>query len=75
MLASEEAEQIARLGLERLTQRGMLALRSDGHVVLGPHPHAGELLAYYSRSLVALDAPGLTSDRSRSSAPIGIPMR
>ena len=50
VLAGEEAEQIARLGLERLVQRKALALR-DGRVTAGPHPHAREILHYYARSL------------------------
>ena len=65
VLSGEEAEQIARLGLERLTQRQALKV-SGGRVTLGPHPHARELLNYYARSLAELSA-----GRSRSSAPTG----
>ena len=54
MLASEEAEEIVRLGLERLVQRGALSLRR-GRVGAGTHPHASELLAYYARSLAVLE--------------------
>src|SRR5437764_1419020 len=54
VLASEEAEQIVRLGLERLVQRGALSVRS-GRVLRGPHPHASELLAYYASSLAVLE--------------------
>ena len=54
VLASEEAEEIVRLGLERLVQRGALSLRR-GRVGAGTHPHASELLAYYARSLAVLE--------------------
>src|SRR6185503_10525896 len=64
VLAGEEAEQIVRLGLERLTQRRALHLHG-GRVELGPHPHARDVLQYYARSLPALDE--VTADRSRSS--------
>ena len=66
VLASEEAEQIVRIGLERLCKRRALS-QQDGRIELGDHPHARELLEYYSRSLAAL-----TEAESRSSAPIGI---
>ena len=66
VLASEEAEQIVRIGLERLCKRRALS-QHDGRIKLGDHPHARELLEYYSRSLAAL-----TEAESRSSAPIGI---
>ena len=55
LLASEEAEQIVRLGLERLLGRQALSLDS-GQVRLGGHPHARALLGYYARSLVLIDA-------------------
>ena len=58
LLAGEEAEQIVRLGLERLTGRRALS-RTGGRVRLGEHPHARELLEYYARSLAVLDAPAL----------------
>jgi glycerol-3-phosphate O-acyltransferase len=54
VLALEEAEQIVRLGLERLARRGALRLEA-GRVSPGAHPHARELLDYYARSLAALD--------------------
>ena len=57
VLALEEAEEIVRLGLERLQRRGALAVRG-GLVVPGPHPHAAELLEYYARSLAALASSG-----------------
>ena len=56
LVASEEAEQIVRLALERLLGRRALAL-DGGRVQLGGHPHARALLEYYARSLVLLDAP------------------
>ncbi|MFN2546940.1 MAG: 1-acyl-sn-glycerol-3-phosphate acyltransferase [Myxococcales bacterium] len=52
VLASEEAEQIVRLGLERLSKRKALSTKGD-RVTLGPHPHAMDLLHYYARSLAA----------------------
>jgi glycerol-3-phosphate O-acyltransferase len=55
VLGTEEAEEIVRLGLERLTLRKALRLE-DGRVRLGRHPHATDLLEYYSRSLSALDS-------------------
>lgn len=58
LLAGEEAEEIVRLGLQRLVQRGALAAR-EGRVGPGRHPHAGELLAYYARSL---DQPAARPD-------------
>ncbi len=54
VLLLEEAEEIVRLGLERLQRRGALVV-SDGAVSLGAHPHASELLDYYARSLAALE--------------------
>jgi glycerol-3-phosphate O-acyltransferase len=56
VLATEEAEQIVRLGLERLAHRRALRCE-DGRVRLGSHPHATDLLEYYARSLAALDSP------------------
>lgn len=50
VLAGEEAEQMTRLGLERLLRRKALAV-SAGRITLGAHPHARELLRYYARSL------------------------
>ena len=57
LLLLEEAEEIVHLGLERLQRRGALSLR-EGQVSLGRHPHARELLEYYSRSLAALEGNG-----------------
>src|SRR5712671_2269877 len=57
LLAGEEAEEILRLGLERLTRRRVLA-RSAGRIQEGRHPHARDLLAYYARSLAVLERPG-----------------
>jgi glycerol-3-phosphate O-acyltransferase len=56
VLALEEAEEIARIGVERLSRRGA-AVSAGGAVRVGPHPHAVELLEYYARSLSMLDAP------------------
>jgi glycerol-3-phosphate O-acyltransferase len=50
LLDSEEAEQIVRLGLKRLVQRGVLK-RDGDRVSQGTH---SELLAYYARSLACL---------------------
>jgi glycerol-3-phosphate O-acyltransferase len=50
VLESEEAEQIVRIGLERLCQRHALQTMG-GLVTLGSHPHATELLQYYARSI------------------------
>jgi glycerol-3-phosphate O-acyltransferase len=50
LLDSEEAEQIVRLGLKRLVQRGALKRHGDC-VTQGTH---SELLAYYARSLACL---------------------
>jgi len=57
LLAGEEAEEILRLGLERLMRRRVLA-RSAGRIQEGRHPHARDLLAYYARSLAVLERPG-----------------
>src|SRR5205823_5630719 len=56
LLESEEAEEIARLGLERLVQRRVLEL-TGGRLRQGRHPHARDLLWYYARSLSALEQP------------------
>ena len=63
VLASEEAEQIVRIGLLRLARRQAVQV-AGGKVLPGRHAHARELLEYYSRSLSALDevpAPGAVS--------------
>jgi glycerol-3-phosphate O-acyltransferase len=57
LLAGEEAEQIVRLGLERLVRRRVLA-RTGTQVRAGDHPHARELLEYYARSLALLGEAG-----------------
>ena len=54
LLAGEEAEEIVRLGLERLRQRGALAV-ADGRFRAGRHPHSADLLSYYARSLAVLE--------------------
>jgi hypothetical protein len=56
LLAGEEDEEILRLGLQRLVQRRALRVR-DGRIAPGPHKHGRDLLAYYARSLAALDEP------------------
>jgi glycerol-3-phosphate O-acyltransferase len=53
VLTLEEAEELARLGVELLARRRLLRA-SDTAVGIGPHPHAEELLEYYARSLAAL---------------------
>jgi len=55
VLALEEAEEIVRIGVERLSRR-RIAASAGAAVRVGTHPHALELLAYYSRSLAVLDA-------------------
>jgi glycerol-3-phosphate O-acyltransferase len=56
LLAGEEDEEILRLGLRRLVQRGALTAR-HGRVSAGPHARGRDLLAYYARSLAALEEP------------------
>lgn len=65
LLAGEEAEQIARLGLERLVQRRVLAL-GDGRLGKGSHPRAGDLLLYYARSLAVLEQTAGLSVEARA---------
>lgn len=55
MLESEEAESIARLGLEQLTRRG-LVLREGTQLSIAAGESTREVLAYYSNSLSVLDA-------------------
>jgi len=55
VLSLEEAEEIVRIGIERLSRRGVVAW-SGAAVRVGAHPHAVELLEYYARSLAVLDA-------------------
>ena len=62
---SEEAEEIVRLGLKRLVQRRVLA-KADGRVRAGSHPHGRDLLAYYARSLAALDLPASRALEARA---------
>jgi hypothetical protein len=54
VLAMEEAEEIVRIGVERLARR-KAAVSAGGAVRIGPHPHAVELLEYYARSLAVLE--------------------
>jgi len=53
VLASEEAEAIARLGLALLARRGLL-LRANGKIAVAAGAEQREVLAYYSNSLPAL---------------------
>src|SRR5207302_1651295 len=55
VLALEEAEEIVRIGIERLARRRIL-VSSGSAVRVGAHPNALELLEYYARSLAALEA-------------------
>src|SRR5713226_4945695 len=54
VLSLEEAEEIVRIGVERLSRRRAVAA-SGAAVRIGAHPHALELLEYYARSLAVLD--------------------
>jgi len=56
LLAGEEDEEILRLGLRRLVQRGALKAH-EGRVSAGRHARGRDLLAYYARSLATLDEP------------------
>ena len=54
VLALEEAEELVRIGVERLGRRA--AAEAAGNAVrVGAHPHALEILEYYARSLAVLD--------------------
>jgi len=68
LLESEEAEEIARLGLERLVQRRVLEL-TGGRLRQGRHPHARDLLWYYARSLSALEQPSVRPVEARLGTP------
>src|SRR5207244_7364949 len=68
VLATEEAEQIVRLGLERLKQRMTLRIE-HGRIRLGRHPHASELLEYYGRSLATLGEQTTLSHTSPQTVP------
>jgi glycerol-3-phosphate O-acyltransferase len=67
VLALEEAEEIARLGIERLARRGA-AISAGGAVRVGSHPHALELLEYYARSLAAVGPPAGIEPRPAAAA-------
>lgn len=67
VLELEEAEEIVRLGLERLSQRKAI-VRRDGAVRIGTHPHAAELIEYYARSLAALDQEPRPQERQAEQA-------
>lgn len=54
MLSHDEAESIARLGVENLARRGLLV--SEGaRVRVAPGEKVNDLLVYYARSLAVLD--------------------
>src|SRR5206468_12821683 len=63
-LAAEEVEEIVRLGLERLVQRRVLE-QAGGRVCCGAHRQARDLLAYYARSLAALEQPSVRPVEAR----------
>jgi glycerol-3-phosphate O-acyltransferase len=67
LLAGEEAEQIVRLGLERLAQRRALAWE-DGRIHAGSHPHAADLLAYYARSLAVLEQAAAVAEEAKAAS-------
>jgi len=68
LLAAEEVEEIVRLGLERLVQRRVLE-QAGGRVCCGAHRQAGDLLAYYARSLAALEQPSVRPVEARLGMP------
>ena len=68
LLAAEEVEEIVRLGLERLVQRRVLE-QAGGRVGCGAHPQARDLLAYYARSLAALEQPSVRPVEARLGMP------
>jgi glycerol-3-phosphate O-acyltransferase len=68
ILAGEEAEEIARLGLERLVQRRALE-RAGGRIQCGKHAHARDLLSYYARSLATLEQPSVRPVEARLGTP------
>jgi len=68
LLAAEEVEEIVRLGLERLVQRRVLE-QAGGRVCCGAHPQARDLLAYYARSLAALEQPSVRPVEARLGMP------
>ncbi len=67
VLALEEAEEIVRIGVERLSRRKIVA-SAGAAVRVGAHPHALELLEYYARSLAVLDEAPATQTRTAVSA-------
>ena len=68
LLAAEEVEEIVRLGLERLVQRRVLE-QAGGRVCCGAHRQARDLLAYYARSLAALEQPSVRPVEARLGMP------
>jgi glycerol-3-phosphate O-acyltransferase len=63
LLSGEEAEEIVRLGLERLVQRRALALAGN-RFHKGSHPRADDLLSYYARSLAMLEQAAGTAEEA-----------
>jgi glycerol-3-phosphate O-acyltransferase len=68
LLSSEEAEEIVRLGLERLVQRRALT-RTGGRIRRGSHPRADDLLLYYARSLAEPGQPSVRTEAQVSTPP------
>ena len=67
VLALEEAEEIVRIGVERLSRRKVV-VPAGAAVRVGAHPHALELLEYYARSLAVLDAASAAQAMPTASA-------
>jgi glycerol-3-phosphate O-acyltransferase len=68
LLAAEEAEEISRLGLERLVQRHILE-RAGNRIKCGSSAKARDLLAYYARSLAVLEQPAVRALEARVGMP------
>ena len=68
LLAAEEAEEISRLGLERLLQRHILE-RAGNRIKCGSSAKARDLLAYYARSLAVLEQPAVRALEARVGMP------
>ena len=63
LIEGDEAEAIARLGVENLSRRGLL-VRDGARVSIAPGAEPREVLDYYARSLVLLDPAQLASSSS-----------
>ena len=55
LIVSDEAEAIARLGVAHLCRRGLL-VRDGARITVAPGAERREVLEYYAKSLVLLDA-------------------